>query len=111
MASGRLGKRSEWIQANNYTEDYSTGDLVETRGADFFFWAEVMDKKSLNGYVNDKRIDNHTLGLMVDSRDVRDVSLGTEIRLDSNDNVYSVEDVYDAEFKFGAVIVCSSISN
>ena len=102
----------ECITANNSVEDYSSGDLVVTRGTDFNLWGRIADRRSLSSvFDGQKRLNNHTIGIICRTRDVEDVNIGTELTLDSNNITYQVEDVFDHDFKFHSMVIASAVSN
>ena len=104
---------TEYCRATNFTEDYSTGDLVMTAQPQFPFWAEVYDGSGDTKVIDEKRLDTAELVLLTRSRDVANVTNGTEIVVDGDTIIYTVSDKYQPKgaYKFLSFLILYAIEN
>ena len=110
-----IGSRDTYCTVTNLNDDsrdaYETGEYVPSTASTVSFWGEVKDLRTLTDYVDNKALEKRGVSIECDTRDVTTVTNGSELRLDTSAIIYTVDDVYESDFRYTSMVIAYEIMN
>ena len=109
-----LGKKDSFVTATlttsvNSEDEFGNRTSTTDPTATLTFWAKVRDKKSDRLVDDGKRRNRRLKELMVDTRDIEDLTIDHKLTIDDRTQRYIVTDIYEHEFKFQSTVIIENI--